>query len=95
MKVIALEGAPHGVTSSTACPGLVRTPLVEHQIEAQARSHGMAEENVTENVILREPAIKRLIEPGDVAELVAYLYVPATSFASRASSVLDGGSSAH
>lgn len=93
-KVIALEGAAHGVTSNTICPGYVRTPLVERQIAAQARVHGIAEEEVVSDVLLRESAIKRLVEPEEVAELAAFLCGPATGFATGASFVMDGGWSA-
>jgi 3-hydroxybutyrate dehydrogenase len=90
-KVVALEGAGRGVTSNTVCPGYVRTPLVERQIAGQARAHGIDEAEVVEKVLLRESAIKRLIEPGEVAEMVLYLCGPAASFATGASFVMDGG----
>jgi 3-hydroxybutyrate dehydrogenase len=90
-KVVALEGAGRGITSNTICPGYVRTPLVERQIAAQARAHGIAEDEVVAKVLLRESAIKRLIEPGEVAEMVLYLCSPAASFATGASFIMDGG----
>jgi 3-hydroxybutyrate dehydrogenase len=90
-KVIALEGGPHGVTSNTVCPAFVRTPLVEKQIADQARVHGISEQDVVEQVMLTEPAIKRLIEPAEVAELVAFLCSGPASFANGSSWVLDGG----
>jgi len=90
-KVIALEGGPHGVTSNTVCPAYVRTQLVEKQIADQARMHGISPEQVVTDVMLTEPAVKRLIEPAEVAELVAYLCSPAAGFANGASWVLDGG----
>lgn len=93
-KVIALEGGPRGVTSNCICPAYVRTPLVEGQIRAQAQRHGIAEDEVVERVMLVEPAIKRLIEPEEVAEMAAYLCGPAAGFVNGASLLMDGGWSA-
>jgi len=93
-KVIALEGGERGVTSNTICPAYVRTPLVEKQIADQARIHGISEQDVVRDVMLTEPAIKRLIEPAEVAELAAYLCSAPASFANGSSWVLDGGWSA-
>jgi 3-hydroxybutyrate dehydrogenase len=93
-KVIALEGGPRGVTSNTICPAYVRTPLVEKQISDQARVHGISEESVVTDIMLTEPAIKRLIEPDEVADLVGYLCSSSASFANGSSWVLDGGWSA-
>jgi 3-hydroxybutyrate dehydrogenase len=94
-KVIALEGAPHGVTSHCINPAYVRTPLVERQIEAQAAAHGISADEVVEKVMLEPAAIKRLIEPAEVAELVAYLCAPEASFITGESIMMDGGWSAH
>jgi 3-hydroxybutyrate dehydrogenase len=90
-KVIALEGGPKGVTSNCICPAYVRTPLVENQIADQARIHAISEEEVIERIMLTEPAIKRLIEPEEVAELAAFLCAPEASFINGASFVMDGG----
>jgi 3-hydroxybutyrate dehydrogenase len=90
-KVIALEGAEHGVTSNCVNPGYVRTPLVENQIADQAAAHEMAEGEVLDRVILAREAIKRLLEPDEVAEAVAYLCGDSASFVTGASLVLDGG----
>lgn len=93
-KVLALEGASHGVTSNTVCPAYVRTPLVEKQIADQARVHGISADDVVEQIMLAEPAIKRLVEPHEVADLVAYCCSEAASFLTGASLTLDGGWSA-
>ncbi len=75
-KVTALEGAPHGVTSNCINPGYVRTPLVEKQIADQARTHGIDESEVVEKIMLAHSAIKRLVEPEEVASLVGWLAGP-------------------
>lgn len=72
-KVTALEGGPHGVTSNCINPGYVRTPLVEKQITDQACIHGIPESEVIEKVMLTESAIKRLVEPDEVASLAGWL----------------------
>ncbi|MYW69437.1 3-hydroxybutyrate dehydrogenase [Streptomyces sp. SID8379] len=94
-KTVALEGAPHGVTSNCVNPGYVRTPLVERQIADQAAAHGIPEERVLSEVLLQDSAVKRLIEPDEVAEAVAYLCTPQASFMTGTSMVLDGGWTAH
>jgi 3-hydroxybutyrate dehydrogenase len=90
-KVIALEGGPRGVTSNTVCPAYVRTPLVEAQIADQARVHGISPDEVVQEIMLTEPAIKRLIEPDEVAGVVAFLCTPQASFINGTSIVMDGG----
>jgi len=90
-KVTALEGAPHGVTSNCINPAYVRTPLVEMQIADQAKTHGISEEEVVEKVLLAKAAVKRLIEPGEVAELAAYLCSDAAQSVTGSSFRLDGG----
>jgi 3-hydroxybutyrate dehydrogenase len=90
-KVIALEAAGRGVTSNTVCPGYVRTPLVEGQIADQARSHGVAEAEVVDDVLLSRTPIKRLVEPKEVADLVAFLCGPGTDSITGTSFLMDGG----
>ena len=93
-KVAALEGAEHGVTSNCVNPGYVRTPLVEKQVSDQARVHDLSEEQVLSQVMLKNSAIKRLIEPVEVAAAVAYLCSDGAEFMTGANLVLDGGWSA-
>ncbi len=76
VKTLALEGADQGITATAVCPGYVRTPLVEKQISDQATAHGLPEERVLKDVILAPHAVKQLIEPEDVAELVGFLAGP-------------------
>ena len=77
VKTLALEGADAGIRATAVCPGYVRTPLVEAQISDQARAHGLPEDRVLEDVILAPHAVKELIEPSEVAEVVAFLAGPA------------------
>ena len=93
-KVIALEGAPHGVTSNCVNPAYVRTPLVEGQIADQAKAHGLSEDKVVQQVMLARAAVKRLIEPAEVADAVAFLCSPAAASMTGSSFVMDGGWSA-
>ena len=90
-KVIALEGAEHGVTSNCVNPAYVRTPLVEKQIAEQASAHGIAEDEVVNKIMLTPVAVKRLIEPAEVAELAAVLYGPASASITGSSLPVDGG----
>ncbi|MGH3082263.1 MAG: SDR family oxidoreductase [Gaiellaceae bacterium] len=76
VKVLALEGAERGITATAVCPAFTRTPLVEAQIAEQARAHGLPEERVLEDVILAPHAVKRLIEPEEVAAVVSFLLGP-------------------
>jgi 3-hydroxybutyrate dehydrogenase len=73
VKTLALEGAEQGILATAVCPGFVRTPLVESQIESQAKAHGKPADDVLEDVILAPHAVKRLIEPAEVANVVAFL----------------------
>jgi 3-hydroxybutyrate dehydrogenase len=90
-KVAALEGAHRGVTSNCVSPGYVRTPLVEGQIAAQSEANGVPEDEVVEQVLLRRSAIKRLIEPADVAALVLWLTGEHANHLTGASLPIDGG----
>ena len=90
-KVTALEGGSHGVTSNCVNPGYVRTPLVTKQISDQARAHGIGEQEVLERILLSESAIKRLVEPGEVAALVGFLASDDAGMVTGASYTMDGG----
>ncbi|QBX55799.1 SDR family oxidoreductase [Nocardioides seonyuensis] len=93
-KVTALEGAAHGVTSNCVNPGYVRTPLVEKQITDQARVHDLSEDEVLAQVMLKNSAVKRLVEPREVSSLVAWLCSPDAGMVTGASYAMDGGWSA-
>jgi 3-hydroxybutyrate dehydrogenase len=94
-KAIAMEGAGRGVTSNCVNPAYVRTPLVEDQIADQAKTHDLDPSEVIERIMLAPVAIKRLIEPDEVAELVAYLCSPQSAMMTGGSITLDGGWTAH
>ncbi len=73
VKTLALEGAEVGISATAVCPAYVRTPLVEGQLRAQAEAHGLPEEQVLRDVMLERQAVKRLLEPAEVAGVVAFL----------------------
>jgi 3-hydroxybutyrate dehydrogenase len=91
VKVLALEGADVGITATAVCPAYVRTPLVEAQIADQARAHDLPEERVLEDVILERQAVKRLIEPDEVAGVVSFLLGPDGRAFTGAPVVMDLG----
>lgn len=91
VKVLALEGAAAGISAAALCPSYVRTPLIEAQIADQARAHGVSEDRVLEDVILAPQAVKRLLEPEEIAEAAAYLLGPHGKAVSGAPLVMDYG----
>ncbi|WP_447006593.1 3-hydroxybutyrate dehydrogenase [Saccharothrix isguenensis] len=90
-KVIALEGAPNGVTSNCVSPGYVRTPLVENQVADQARAHGIEPDQVLTDVLLTRHAIKQLVEPDEVASVVLWLCGAHSGHVTGSSFTIDGG----
>ena len=96
-KTIALEAAARcpDVTAHAVCPSYVRTPLVEKQIAAQAEAHRIEPEAVVSEVLLEANAVKRLIEPEEVAEAVLYLCRDAAWTMSGSVLTLDAGWLAH
>jgi 3-hydroxybutyrate dehydrogenase len=91
VKVLALEGAEHGISVAALCPAYVRTPIVESQLEAQAEATGVAADRVLEEVLLAPQAVKRLLEPEEVAETAAFLLGPGGRAFTGAPVVMDLG----
>jgi 3-hydroxybutyrate dehydrogenase len=91
VKTVALEGAAVGISASAICPAYVRTPLVEAQIADQARAHGLPEERVLEDVILAPQAVKRMLDPSEVADVAAFLLGPGGRSFTGAPVVMDLG----
>lgn len=84
-KVIAKEGAKHGVRANVICPGFVRTPLVDKQIPEQAKSLGMSEEEVIKKVMLKDTVDGEFTTTEDIAEAAVF-------FAAFPSNALTGQS---
>jgi 3-hydroxybutyrate dehydrogenase len=95
VKTLALEGAAHGITAIAVCPSYVRTPLMEGQITDQAKAHGLPENRVLEEVILAPQAVKRLIEPDEVAATVAFMLGPQGGAFTGVPVIMDQGWTAH
>jgi 3-hydroxybutyrate dehydrogenase len=90
-KTVALEAAASGITANAICPAYVRTPIVDKQIADQARTLGISEDDVIEKVMLGPAAIKRLIEPEEVAEFALYLASDKASYITGAAHMIDLG----
>ena len=91
VKVLALEGAEHGIAATAICPGYVRTPIVESQIGAQSEATGVPPGRVVEDVLLAPQAVKTLLEPEDVADTAAFLLGPGGRAFTGAPVVMDYG----
>lgn len=96
-KVIALEAALRcpDVTAHAICPSYVRTPLVDAQVAEQARVHGLATSAVLSDVMLTANAVKRLIEPEEVAQAVLHLCGPLAWTMTGSALTMDAGWLAH
>jgi len=90
-RTAALEGGEHGITVNAICPAYVRTPLVDSQIADQAKANRMSPEEVIEKIMLAPAAVKRLIEPAEVADFVAYLCGDAAGTITGAALTMDLG----
>ncbi len=91
VKSLALEGAVDGIRAVSLCPGFVRTPLVALQIAALAESRGITEDEALRDVLLEPQAIKRLIEPEEVADVAAFLLGPGGRSFTGSPFVMDNG----
>jgi 3-hydroxybutyrate dehydrogenase len=91
VKTLALEGAAVGISATAICPGYVRTPLVEAQLAEQAKAHGVPPERVLEDVILAPQAVKRLLEPDEVADVTAFVLGPSGRAFTGTPVVIDQG----
>jgi len=90
-KAVALEAAEKGVTVNAVCPSYVRTPLVSKQIADQARAHGISEDAVLREIMLAPAALKRLLEPSEVAAYVTFLCSDAAAGITGSLQVIDCG----
>lgn len=90
-KTAALEGGPFGITVNSICPAYVRTPLVDNQIDAQAKTHGIAREDVIETIMLKKAAVKRMIEPEEIGKAALYICSDAASCMTGVSLTIDCG----
>lgn len=90
-RVVAIEGAEHGVRSSVICPGFVRTPLVDKQIPEQAKDLGISEEEVVHNVMLKETVDGEFTTTDDVAQVALFLAAFPTNALTGQSVVVSHG----
>ena len=72
-KTVALEVGEFGITANAICPGYTRTPLVQAQVADQAKNNDLSEDEVISKIMLEPAAIKRLVEPTEVADLTVFL----------------------
>ena len=90
-RTAALEGGEFGITVNAICPAYVRTPLVDNQIADQAKANNMSSAEVIEKIMLAPAAVKRLIEPAEVAAFVAYLCSDAAGVITGSALTMDLG----
>jgi 3-hydroxybutyrate dehydrogenase len=94
-KVTALETAEHGITCNAICPGYVWTPLVEKQIEDQAKVHGISHEQVVHDVLLAQQPNKRFATVEEMGALALFLCTDAAASITGAALPVYGGWTAH
>lgn len=93
-KTTALEGGPYGITVNAICPAYVRTPLVDNQIDAQAKTHSIPREEVINSIMLKKAAVKKMIEPNEIGAAVLYLCSDAAGCMTGVDLTIDCGWSA-
>ena len=93
-KTTALEGGPYGITVNAICPAYVRTPLVDNQIDAQAKTHAIPREEVINSIMLKKAAVKKMIEPSEIGAAVLYLCSDAAGCMTGVDFTIDCGWSA-
>ncbi len=94
-RTVALEAAEHGVTCNAVCPGYVWTPLVDQQVDAQAKAHGIDRDAVIRTVFLAEQPTRRFVTVDEVAGTVAFLCGAAAASVTGVALPVDGGWTAH
>jgi 3-hydroxybutyrate dehydrogenase len=94
-KVTALETAEDGITCNAICPGYVRTPLVERQIDDQAKAHNIPREKVISDVLLKNQPNKKFVEVAELAALAVFLCSDGGASVTGAALPMDGGWTAH
>jgi 3-hydroxybutyrate dehydrogenase len=94
-KVIALETAEQGITCNAVCPGYVYTPLVEAQIDGQAKAHGIPREQVIREVLLAQQPNKRFATVEELGALAVFLASEAAASITGVALPVDGGWTAH
>lgn len=90
-KTTALEGGAYGITVNSICPSYVRTPLVDNQINDQAKSHGISRDEVIEDIMLEKSSVKKLIEPSSITSVAKFLCSNAGDHITGSMMTIDGG----
>jgi len=90
-KTTALEGGKYGITVNSICPAYVKTPLVDNQVDDQAKSHGISRDEVVENIMLQKAVVKKLIEPSNIGEIAKFLCSDAGAHITGSMLTIDGG----
>ncbi len=94
-KVVALETAEDGITCNAICPGYVRTPLVEKQIDDQAKAHGISRDKVITDILLKQQPNKKFVEVAELAALAVFLCSDQAGSLTGVALPMDGGWTAH